>query len=163
MSVEPCPCGSKKAFVVCCQPILEAPQKAATAEALMRARYTAHVVKNVDFVVATTHSNTYQPDHHAAIVEWVDSTTWNKLEVLETHKGQASDQEGFVLFRANYEQDGTAKVHEEESYFKREVGRWYFVQGRTPLVKQAPIRHQKIARNAPCPCGSGKKYKRCCG
>jgi preprotein translocase subunit SecA len=26
-----------------------------------------------------------------------------------------------------------------------------------------PIRRRKISRNAPCPCGSGKKYKMCCG
>ncbi len=26
-----------------------------------------------------------------------------------------------------------------------------------------PVRVQHIGRNAPCPCGSGKKYKRCCG
>ena len=25
-----------------------------------------------------------------------------------------------------------------------------------------PIKSQKIGRNDPCPCGSGKKYKKCC-
>jgi preprotein translocase subunit SecA len=31
--------------------------------------------------------------------------------------------------------------------------------------KPAPVRREgrKIGRNEPCPCGSGKKYKRCCG
>ena len=28
-----------------------------------------------------------------------------------------------------------------------------------PIVETAP----KIGRNAPCPCGSGRKYKKCCG
>jgi uncharacterized protein YchJ len=27
----------------------------------------------------------------------------------------------------------------------------------------APVTNQKVGRNAPCPCGSGKKYKNCCG
>lgn len=30
-------------------------------------------------------------------------------------------------------------------------------------VKKQPRRVQKVGRNDPCPCGSGKKYKRCCG
>ena len=32
-------------------------------------------------------------------------------------------------------------------------------------AKQAPVRHDgpKVGRNDPCPCGSGKKYKKCCG
>ena len=29
--------------------------------------------------------------------------------------------------------------------------------------KKAPKRIKKIGRNEPCPCGSGKKYKQCCG
>lgn len=31
------------------------------------------------------------------------------------------------------------------------------------FFKQVPVRSQKIGRNEPCPCGSGKKYKNCCG
>ncbi len=30
-------------------------------------------------------------------------------------------------------------------------------------VKRQPRKVQKIGRNDPCPCGSGKKYKKCCG
>ena len=30
-------------------------------------------------------------------------------------------------------------------------------------VKKTPKKSQKIGRNDPCPCGSGKKYKQCCG
>lgn len=35
----------------------------------------------------------------------------------------------------------------------------YVAQGREPTEPSTP----KISRNSPCPCGSGKKYKRCCG
>lgn len=31
------------------------------------------------------------------------------------------------------------------------------------LPRNEPIRSGKVGRNAPCPCGSGKKYKKCCG
>ena len=33
----------------------------------------------------------------------------------------------------------------------------------TTPVKKKPVKKQKIGRNDPCPCGSGKKYKQCCG
>ena len=42
-------------------------------------------------------------------------------------------------------------------------------QGQGPASLQAPPKAQpitsekKIGRNEPCPCGSGKKYKKCCG
>ena len=47
----------------------------------------------------------------------------------------------------------------------------YFIQkGITPSFVASKIRvdeqqqkKKKIGRNEPCPCGSGKKYKRCCG
>jgi len=34
-----------------------------------------------------------------------------------------------------------------------------------PYVPFKPIRNEaaKVGRNDPCPCGSGKKYKKCCG
>ena len=38
-----------------------------------------------------------------------------------------------------------------------------FAQGLKENKKQMPIRVTKIGRNDPCPCGSGKKYKKCCG
>ena len=35
--------------------------------------------------------------------------------------------------------------------------------GYRPEAVQTPVRSVKIGRNEPCPCGSGKKYKKCCG
>jgi uncharacterized protein len=32
-----------------------------------------------------------------------------------------------------------------------------------PLASQTRTETPRVGRNAPCPCGSGKKYKRCCG
>jgi len=39
------------------------------------------------------------------------------------------------------------------------------VEGRRPGERQGPIVREtpKVGRNEPCPCGSGKKYKKCCG
>jgi hypothetical protein len=32
-----------------------------------------------------------------------------------------------------------------------------------PIQQQPVVKKKKIGRNEPCPCGSGKKYKKCCG
>jgi SEC-C motif domain protein len=48
------------------------------------------------------------------------------------------------------------------SDFEKIDGKWYYKDGRTvpsTVVRSAP----KVGRNDPCPCGSGKKYKKCCG
>jgi len=40
----------------------------------------------------------------------------------------------------------------------------FWLDRREPAYKPEPIRkQQKVGRNEPCPCGSGKKYKKCCG
>ena len=36
-------------------------------------------------------------------------------------------------------------------------------EDKSKVKKQTPKRVQKVGRNDPCPCGSGKKYKQCCG
>ncbi|MBO5374542.1 MAG: SEC-C domain-containing protein, partial [Clostridia bacterium] len=36
-------------------------------------------------------------------------------------------------------------------------------QQKSQAPAQKPVRVEKVGRNDPCPCGSGKKYKKCCG
>jgi SEC-C motif-containing protein len=50
-------------------------------------------------------------------------------------------------------------MHEKASFIK-EDGQWFYVDG--DIIKAPQARSEKIGRNAPCPCGSGKKYKKCC-
>ena len=45
--IDVCPCGSGLAYGECCAPVINGSAKAKTAEALMRARYTAYAVKNI--------------------------------------------------------------------------------------------------------------------
>ncbi len=154
-----CPCGSQQPHASCCQPILSDPTQATTAVALMRARYTAHVLGHVDFVVQTVHP-VMRPMHDvASIRRWMDQTVWEGLSVKRTTKGQPNDVEGWVWFEAAYRKGQQRAVHRERSLFRKMGPQWYFVEGKEPpLIQAAP----KVARNAPCPCGSGKKYKRCC-
>jgi len=50
------------------------------------------------------------------------------------------------------------EVDSKKLQYKRED----FFREKEELASQ-PVRVQKIGRNDPCPCGSGKKYKKCCG
>ncbi|MES9980019.1 MAG: YchJ family metal-binding protein, partial [Candidatus Thiodiazotropha sp. 6PLUC5] len=88
---------------------------------------------------------------------------WLKLEVVETDKGTADDEEGSVEFIATYKERGTIRPHHEISHFTRVDGKWYFVDGELVSPKTEVRKQPKVGRNEPCPCGSGKKFKKCCG
>ena len=153
-----CHCGTNKSYSDCCQPIHQDRKKAVTAQQLMRARYSAHVLKLVDFIVETTHSSTRHTIELQALQDWLSETEWQKLEVLKTAKGKGEDIRGKVEFKAYYKPNN---IHHELSSFEKEGGIWYFVKGETPRLLNKII--SKIGRNSPCPCQSGKKYKQCCG
>ena len=48
-----CPCGSGREYSACCEPIIKGTSLAATAEELMRARYSAYEKHEIDFIVDT--------------------------------------------------------------------------------------------------------------
>jgi SEC-C motif-containing protein len=160
-----CPCGSGHAFEACCAPILDGRAAAPTAEALMRSRYSAFVRGAIDHLLLTHDPATRGSVTRASIEAWSRSARWQGLEVLQTERGGADDEEGVVEFRARYSEGGASRVHHERSRFRRIDGNWYYVDGEAPApASSAPVvRGDKIGRNDPCPCGSGRKYKKCCG
>lgn len=157
-----CPCGSGKAFEKCCGPILADPAHAQTAEALMRSRYTAHVMGNFDHI-AQTHAPEIRDTYNVSAAQAQgDQTEWVGFDVNETVGGGADDTQGTVTFSARYNDNGELHVHRERAEFRRDDGVWYYVDGKiNPGIE--PRRVDKVGRNDPCPCGSGKKYKKCCG
>ncbi|MBF0251290.1 MAG: YchJ family protein [Alphaproteobacteria bacterium] len=162
MAANPCPCNSGKTFEDCCAPLLGGQARAQTAEALMRARFTAHVREDFDFVAAT-HAAAEKDSYNKSAAEAQAKTlTWTRLEILETEAGGPDDAAGTVTFAAHFTQNGQSMVHREKSEFVREDGEWVYVDGEIN-PRSAPVRVDKVGRNDPCPCGSGKKYKKCCG
>ncbi len=149
-----CYCGNPKPYSDCCQPIHKDHNLAHTPQQLMRARYSAHVAGLVDFVVGTYHPSCNAEQEREAITESIQSN-WQKLQVVSCQNGSNTD-EGFVHFKAYFKQDDKEFCLEERSRFIRENGLWYYIDGVFP---QQP----KVGRNDPCICGSGKKYKKCCG
>jgi SEC-C motif-containing protein len=129
----------------------------------MRARYTAFARGQVDFILATHHSRTRHRVKRREVQDWAQGSEWLGLEILEAAEGGAGDTKGTVSFHATYRAEGKQSEHYEKSTFEREGGGWRFVDGQ-PLT-HPPVRREapKVGRNEPCPCGSGKKYKKCCG
>ena len=160
---EECPCKSGRPFGECCGPIIAGKAKAETAEALMRARYTCYVTGDVSFLRTSATKEVQEDFDEEAARGWSNEALWHGLEIIRTTKGGVSDDEGIVEFRALYSARGEFCNHHEISQFHREGGEWKFVDGE--IVGDKPIvrEHPKVGRNDPCPCGSGKKYKKCCG
>ena len=125
----PCFCNSSQLFEYCCQPIILGKRIAETAEQLMRSRYSAFVVANINYLMNTHHPSTRPSKEKKSILKWARSVKWMGLEILHTKQGQADDNEGFVEFKASFIEDGTlANIH-ENSFFVKENGKWYYKSG----------------------------------
>lgn len=156
-SEAPCLCGSGKKHADCCGPLLTGKDKAATPEALMRSRYCAYATDDFAHLSKSWHKST-RPQK---IGSDDDGLVWTRLEVLNTTGGQEGDNTGTVDFIAHYIINDKHKGQMRElSDFVFEDGQWLYVDGKQ--VKGEPVTSEKIGRNDPCPCGSGKKYKKCC-
>jgi SEC-C motif-containing protein len=149
-----CPCGSGVEALTCCEVIISGGTRARTAVELMRARYTAFVTGRMNgaFVRDTTARETRSTDAGAASPQ----IGGLGLEVRSVTAGGQQDQTGTVEFVARLLVQGRNETHHEISRFRREAGQWVYVDGRFPATA-------KTGRNDPCPCGSGKKFKQCCG
>ena len=157
-----CPCGSNLEYNSCCGPVIAGARPSDTAEQLMRSRYSAYVKKEISYILASLH-----PDFRADYDEkssraWAENAQWHGITIMSTNKGGSGDSEGEVEFAVSYTERGMKQEHHEKAAFRKKDGQWFFTQGKTlpkPAVRVAP----KTGRNDPCTCGSGKKFKKCCG
>jgi SEC-C motif-containing protein len=143
-----CICGNNVEFNECCRPIIEKIKKPASAEELMRSRYSAYVRANAAYLLYSTVEENRYTDDIALIEDFSKSVEWLKLDVLNaTHDT--------VEFKAYYQDSESIKILHEKSNFVQEKGIWKY--------KDGELYNTKVERNESCPCGSGKKYKKCCG
>lgn len=120
-----CFCGSNSPYSQCCEPFHSGLQNAPTAQALMRSRYSAYVLKNASYLLATWYKST----RPKAIDFSHENVIWQKLDILHIKKGEVKDDKGKVEFNALYEQDGQPFVMHEISRFKKFGGKWFYVDG----------------------------------
>jgi SEC-C motif-containing protein len=158
-----CPCGSGNDYQACCGPILSGAVAATSAEQLMRARYSAFVNHEIDFLTASLHPD-HRHDHDAAATRrWAEKSEWLGLQIVDLEAGGPGDEAGVVEFIATFKDKDLVRRHHERSEFKKQDGSWFFVDGKVVPPKTQVKQTPKVGRNDPCPCGSGKKYKKCCG
>lgn len=151
--VKRCPCGTMRDYVQCCGQYIDAAVLPESPERLMRSRYTAFVRHNSDYLQHSWHEST-RPEQ----LQFEPDVRWFGLQIVDCQVSKAEDK-GWVEFIARFKGNGRLQSLHERSRFVREQGRWQYVDGQ---IHQRP-EAEKIGRNVLCPCGSGKKFKRCCG
>lgn len=124
-----CPCGSGKCFQECCEPIIQSKREAETCEELMRSRYTAFTLANIDYLMRSHHSSTRPVKDRKNIQKWAASVQWMGLVIIHTKAGSAADDLGYVEFRALFLENGKMDEIHEKSLFERENGKWVYVSG----------------------------------
>lgn len=155
---ELCLCGTGIAYASCCGIYHRGEQLPPTAEATMRSRFSAYARRDVDYLLASWDASK-RPSH----IDFSKETAqWQKLLVLNIKKGGVKDSKGIVEFKAYYQQDGEEYFMHEISRFVKTGQRWLYLDGVVKAVSKAQS-NIETGRNALCSCGSGKKFKRCCG
>ena len=142
-----CICGEDKNYNECCGEIIEAKRVAVNPEELMRSRYSAYVKADARYLLlSAVKENQYEEDIEL-IEDFSSQVEWLKLDVLQVEADT-------VEFKAYYRDKEQIQVLHEKSNFVLENGLWKY--------KDGTLYNSKVERNESCPCGSGKKFKKCC-
>lgn len=173
----PCPCGNELEYKSCCGQYIDAELPAPTPETLMRSRYTAFTLANIDYIEKTMRGKAKQEFDYNGAKEWAENAEWTNLTIVNASELKPADVVGYVEFVAEFSENGEAQLVHERSRFEKINGAWFYTDGRgVPQEAHCHDEHCqhnhsqtkhdakkiKTGRNDPCPCGSGKKYKKCC-
>ena len=125
MAPRRCPCGTGLPYAECCGRLHDGTATAATAEQLMRSRYSAFAVGDPAYLLVTWHPSTRPPS-----LELDPTVRWTGLDVLATSDGGLLASDGTVEFRACYRHEGETGSQHETSRFVRVDGAWRYLDGR---------------------------------
>ena len=182
IAIQTCPCqinpssddiGSALLYKECCQPYHDGlfdkdfgkldGIKTDTAERLMRTRYSAFVLVKPEYIVKTTLPAQQNLLDIKSIESWAKETDWAGLQIV-AHMPKLGKRHAQVEFKAYFNMpDGKEQkqqAHHELSVFVKVTDKvsnnayWYFLE---PTVSMT------VSQKQPCICGSGEKFKRCCG
>ncbi|WP_354643077.1 YchJ family protein [Kitasatospora camelliae] len=121
---EACPCGLPARYEECCGRLHRGDAAAATAEQLMRSRFSAFAVRDAAYLLRSWH-----PDTRPAEIGFDPGMRWTRLEILGTTEGGPFHTTGTVEFRAHYTDTGTPGDLHENSRFTRHDGTWVYLDG----------------------------------
>ncbi|TKI08160.1 YchJ family protein [Martelella alba] len=149
-----CMCGSGSDYAACCEPFILGRVLPGKPVQLMRSRYVAFVMHNIDYLLDTWHPDCHARQWRDDIIRHFPDCQWKGL-TIKNATADPNCPEQFVEFIATFYHSQTRRpgfIH-ERSRFVRLDERWYYIDGIQFLPR----------KNDACPCGSGKKYKKCCG
>lgn len=155
-----CPCDLSIDYLACCGSYIEKQETAKTPEALMRSRYSAYTQAKIDYIKKTMLGKPLVGFNDNDTALWAKQVKWLGLQIITSYIDPTDENTGFVEFVASYMEKNTIKTIHELSQFQRHNGHWFYTDAIPPKAKKT-AKKQKISRNAPCPCGSQKKYKNC--
>jgi SEC-C motif domain protein len=123
-----CPCGRDIKFIDCCARIHNDIKLANTAEDLMRSRYSAFVVANVDYLLISHAKETRNTFNQKKTKNWTNSVIWNKLEIICTTNGLINDKDGYVEFKAFYIENGFLDcIHGKSRFVRDSFNNWMYL------------------------------------
>lgn len=124
-----CFCGSKKSYNTCCKVVHQNILSANTPLDLMRSRYAAYVLGDINYLMESHHSSTRPLQEKDEILEWTKSIQWNGLEVIKTEE-ELELNVGYVTFIAHYTENGIKNKIQEKSRFVKENNHWVYIDGK---------------------------------
>lgn len=122
-----CPCGLPTNYDQCCGRFIVANEIPQTPEELMRSRYSAYCQADMTYIMKTMLSPAADGFEPKSAEKWARESVWVKLEILKTTQ---KNDKGTVKFKAYYFLDGKLVTIHELSYFERQNGRWYYIDGK---------------------------------
>lgn len=129
-----CPCNPNKNYIDCCKKGHDTILAISTAEALMRSRYSAFVLADIEYLQKSHHSKTRpSKSEKTDTLQWTKSVEWLKLEIINTSKGSCNDIRGTVEFKAYFMENGLLNTIHETSNFSKENKHWVYVDGKHSL------------------------------
>lgn len=152
-----CPCCSMLDYELCCKSFTDGKKAPKTPEQLMRSRYTAYSQANIAYIKKTMQGKPLINFNEEEAHKWASSVHWLGLKIVSSTI--ENEDIGFVEFIASFLKNNQVNTMHERSEFHRKKGIWFYVDGIN--TEQSKIKQEKISRNTPCPCGSGKKIKNC--
>lgn len=150
-----CYCGSEKQYVDCCGRFIDGSELPGDALTLMKSRYSAFCTQAIGYLVATCSVTALKNNQAEDVAEFAEAAKFTRLEIVDT---DLSAYPAEVEFKAYYLFANSLCCIHERSTFIQQDGHWLYDAG---TLMPAPER--KLSRNDACPCGSEKKFKKCCG
>lgn len=149
-----CPCGSSRLYEECCKGFHQGNLIADTPESLLRSRFSAFFMKDLEYVFKTSASKNQSDNLRRSLEEIAKVTRWLSLVILERFPQADKNKEPRIRYAAFLEREGKPFQIHELSFFTFEQNHLRYDRGEF-------LKAHSLGRNEPCWCGNGKKLKHC--